>query len=77
MPSAISLAALPTLLSAYYDDLGFSIDISRMRFPEWVFRKDEAKDRRGPLRHGYASVEKGGYRQSGRKTGMVGHYWLR
>jgi len=57
-----------------YDDLGFSIDISRMKFPDDFF------DRMGPnIEKAFAAMrdlEAGGIANPDEKR-MVGHYWLR
>ena len=57
-----------------YDDLGFSIDISRMKFP------DDFLDRMGPkIEKAFAAMrnlEAGGIANPDEKR-MVGHYWLR
>ena len=57
-----------------YDDLGFSIDISRMKFPDDFFDKMRSK-----IDKAFAAMrdlEKGGIANSDEKR-MVGHYWLR
>jgi glucose-6-phosphate isomerase len=57
-----------------YDDLGFSIDISRMKFPDDFF--DTMRPR---IDQGFAAMrdlEKGGIANPDEKR-MVGHYWLR
>ena len=57
-----------------YDDLGFSIDISRMKFPDDFF------DKMGPkVNKAFAAMrdlEAGGIANPDEKR-MVGHYWLR
>jgi glucose-6-phosphate isomerase len=57
-----------------YDDLGFSIDISRMKFPDDFF------DKMGPkIDKAFAAMrdlETGGIANPDEKR-MVGHYWLR
>ena len=57
-----------------YDDLGFSIDVSRMRFPADFF---EAMD--PPVRRAFAAMEalEGGALANPDEERMVGHYWLR
>jgi len=57
-----------------YDDLGFSIDISRMKFPEDFFGK-----MRGKIGKAFAAMrelEAGAIANPDEKR-MVGHYWLR
>ena len=57
-----------------YDDLGFSIDISRMKFPDDFFVKMQPK-----IDKAFAAMrdlEKGGIANPDEKR-MVGHYWLR
>lgn len=57
-----------------YDDLGFSIDISRMRFPDDFFDKMRPK-----IDKAFAdmrNLEAGGIANSDENR-MVGHYWLR
>jgi glucose-6-phosphate isomerase len=57
-----------------YDDLGFSIDISRMKFPDDFFEKMRPK-----IDKAFAAVrelEKGEIANPDEKR-MVGHYWLR
>src|SRR5256885_16095585 len=57
-----------------YDDLGFSIDISRMKFPDDFFHTMRPK-----VRKAFAAMrdlEKGGIANPDEKR-MVGHYWLR
>jgi glucose-6-phosphate isomerase len=57
-----------------YDDLGFSIDISRMKFPDDFFDKMRPK-----IDKAFAAMrdlEAGGLANPDEKR-MVGHYWLR
>jgi glucose-6-phosphate isomerase len=57
-----------------YEDLGFSIDISRMKFPDDFFIKMQPK-----IDKAFAAMrdlEKGGIANPDEKR-MVGHYWLR
>ena len=57
-----------------YDDLGFSLDISRMRFPDGFFEKMQPK-----VEKAFATMrdlEAGGIANPDEKR-MVGHYWLR
>ena len=57
-----------------YDDLGFSIDISRMKFPDDFFEKMGPK-----IDKAFAAMrdlEAGGIANPDEKR-MVGHYWLR
>src|SRR2546423_4449183 len=57
-----------------YGDLGFSIDISRMKFPDDFFEKMRPK-----IDKAFAAMrdlEKGGIANPDEKR-MVGHYWLR
>src|SRR6476659_1557988 len=57
-----------------YDDLGFSIDISRMRFPDDFLEKMEPK-----AKQAFAvmrELEKGAIANPDEQR-MVGHYWLR
>ena len=57
-----------------YDDLGFSIDISRIKFPEDFFGK-----MRGKIDKAFAAMrelEAGAIANPDEKR-MVGHYWLR
>src|SRR6202162_2473656 len=57
-----------------YDDLGFSIDISRMKFPDDFFDKMGAKiDKASAAMRDW---EAGGIANPDEKR-MVGHYWLR
>src|SRR5689334_24935987 len=57
-----------------YDDLGFSIDISRMKFPDDFFEKMAPKIDKafGAMR----DLEAGGIANPDEDR-MVGHYWLR
>src|SRR3989442_2941511 len=57
-----------------YDDLGFSIDISRMKFPDDFFEKMGPK-----IDKAFAAMrelEAGAIANPDEKR-MVGHYWLR
>ncbi len=57
-----------------YDDLGFSIDISRMKFPDDFFERMTVK-----IDNAFAAMrdlEAGGIANPDEKR-MVGHYWLR
>ncbi len=57
-----------------YDDLGFSLDISRMRFPDGFFAKMQPK-----VEQAFAAMrelEAGGTANPDENR-MVGHYWLR
>src|SRR6476620_7637184 len=57
-----------------YDDPGFSIDISRMRFPDDFLEKMEPK-----AKQAFAvmrELEKGAIANPDEQR-MVGHYWLR
>ena len=57
-----------------YDDLGFSIDVSRMKFPDDFFEKMRPK-----IDKAFAAMrdlENGGIANPDEKR-MVGHYWLR
>src|SRR5438477_3354606 len=57
-----------------YDELGFSIDISRMKFPDDFFGKMQPK-----IDKAFAAMrnlEAGGIANPDEKR-MVGHYWLR
>ena len=57
-----------------YDDVGFSIDISRMKFPDDFFDKMASK-----IDQAFAAMrdlEAGGIANRDEKR-MVGHYWLR
>src|SRR5438132_4322667 len=58
----------------HYDDVGFSIDISRMRFPDDFFEKMQPK-----IDKAFAAMrelESGAIANPDEKR-MVGHYWLR
>ena len=58
----------------YYRDLGFSLDISRMKFPDDFFEKMQPK-----IDKAFAAMralETGGIANPSEKR-MVGHYWLR
>src|SRR5438552_3226100 len=58
----------------HYDDLGFSLDISRMRFPDDFFEKMQPK-----IDKAFAAMrelEAGAIANPDEKR-MVGHYWLR
>jgi glucose-6-phosphate isomerase len=58
----------------YYRDLGFSLDISRMKFPDDFFEKMQPK-----IDKAFAAMralESGGIANPSEKR-MVGHYWLR
>jgi len=57
-----------------YDDLGFSIDISRMRFPDDFLEKMEPKAQQAFAAMG--ELEKGATANPDEQR-MVGHYWLR
>jgi glucose-6-phosphate isomerase len=57
-----------------YDDLDFSIDISRMRFPDDFFQKMQPRIERAFSE--MAELEKGAIANPDEKR-MVGHYWLR
>src|SRR6478752_2467401 len=57
-----------------YRELGFSLDISRMRFPDDLFEK-----MRPQIEHAFAAMrelEAGAIANPDEKR-MVGHYWLR
>src|SRR6266699_515576 len=57
-----------------YDELGFSIDISRMKFPDHFFEKMRPK-----IDKAFAAMrelESGAIANPDEKR-MVGHYWLR
>jgi len=58
----------------YYDDLGFSLDISRMRFPDGFLEKMEPKVEKAFAAMG--DLEAGGIANPDENR-MVGHYWLR
>src|SRR5881409_2185455 len=58
----------------YYRDLGFSLDISRMRFPDDFFEKMQPK-----IDEAFTAMrdlESGAIANPDEKR-MVGHYWLR
>jgi len=58
----------------HYDDIGFSLDISRMRFPDRFLEEIEPK-----VEKAFAAMrdlEAGGIANPDEKR-MVGHYWLR
>src|SRR5260370_9387408 len=57
-----------------YDDLGFSIDISRMKFPEDFFGKMQGK-----IDKAFAAMREleAGATANPDENRMVGHYWLR
>src|SRR6476620_8400868 len=58
----------------HYDDLGFSLDISRMRFPDGLLEKMQPK-----VEKAFAAMrdlEAGGIANPDENR-MVGHYWLR
>src|SRR5438477_11826530 len=57
-----------------YDDLGFSIDISRMKFPDDFFIKMQPKIDKAFV--AMRDLEAGGIANPDEKR-MVGHYWLR
>jgi glucose-6-phosphate isomerase len=57
-----------------YDDLGFSIDISRMKFPDDFF--DKMRPRIDKAFTAMRDLEAGGIANPDEKR-MVGHYWLR
>src|SRR5580700_6195563 len=60
--------------SLYYRDLGFSLDISRMKFPDDFFEKMQPK-----IDNAFAAMralEAGAIANPTEKR-MVGHYWLR
>ncbi len=57
-----------------YDDLGFSIDISRMRFPEGFFERMQPQAQRAFA--AMRELEAGGIANPDENR-MVGHYWLR
>ncbi len=75
-----NLMAIPSLWQRYqdyylaYNDLGFSLDISRMRFPDGFFEKMQPQ-----VEEAFAAMrdlETGGIANPDEKR-MVGHYWLR
>src|SRR3954454_13043493 len=57
-----------------YDDLGFSIDISRMRFPDGFLETMKA-----PIERAFAAMREleAGAIANPDENRMVGHYWLR
>src|SRR2546421_4175008 len=57
-----------------YDDLGFSIDISRMKFPDGFF--DQMRPKIEKAFSAMRDLEAGGIGNPDEKR-MVGHYWLR
>jgi glucose-6-phosphate isomerase len=57
-----------------YDELGFSIDISRMKFPDDFFAQMQPKMEKTFA--AMSDLEKGGIANPDEKR-MVGHYWLR
>src|SRR5207244_9162445 len=57
-----------------HDDLGFSIDISRMKFPDDFF--DKMRPRIDKAFTAMRDLEAGGIANPDEKR-MVGHYWLR
>src|SRR5438477_1731019 len=57
-----------------YDDLDFSIDISRMKFPDDFFAQMRPKMEKAFA--AMSDLEKGGIANPDEKR-MVGHYWLR
>jgi len=58
----------------HYDDLGFSLDISRMRFPDDFFEKMQPKIDKAFT--AMRDLESGAIANPDEKR-MVGHYWLR
>src|SRR5437867_4655526 len=57
-----------------YDELGFSIDVSRMKFPDELFEKMQSRiDKAFAAMH---ELEGGGIANPDEDR-MVGHYWLR
>src|SRR5213595_3634880 len=58
----------------YYRDLGFSLDISRMKFPDDFFEKMRPKIDKAFA--GMRALEAGAIANPSEKR-MVGHYWLR
>src|SRR6185437_6836132 len=58
----------------YYRDLGFSLDISRMKFPDDFFEKMQPKIDKAFL--DMRALEAGAIANPSEKR-MVGHYWLR
>src|SRR5438128_5459727 len=57
-----------------YDDLGFSIDVSRMKFPDDFFERMQSKIDKAFT--AMRELEAGGIANPDEKR-MVGHYWLR
>src|SRR6266403_5190734 len=57
-----------------YEDLGFSIDISRMKFPDDFF--DQMRPKIDNAFVAMRDLEAGGIANPDEKR-MVGHYWLR
>src|SRR5438067_11027539 len=57
-----------------YEDLGFSIDISRMKFPDDFF--DQMRPKIDKAFAAMRVLEAGGIANPDEKR-MVGHYWLR
>ena len=57
-----------------YRELGFSLDISRMKFPDDLFEK-----LRPQIEHAFAAMREleGGAIANPTENRMVGHYWLR
>src|SRR3982751_5676830 len=57
-----------------YRDLDFSLDISRMKFPDDLFEK-----MRPQIEHAFAAMRKleAGAIANPTENRMVGHYWLR
>src|SRR4051812_29784462 len=73
----MAAASLWTRFQQYflrYDDLGFSIDISRMRFPDTFFETMGARTEKA-----FADMRalEGGAIANPDERRMVGHYWLR
>src|SRR5437762_12739591 len=58
----------------YYSDLDFSLDISRMKFPDDLFKKMRPKIDNASA--GMRALEAGAIANPTEKR-MVGHYWLR
>src|SRR6266550_1345767 len=58
----------------HYDDLGFSLDISRMKFPDDFFEKMQPR-----IEKAFAAMEEleSGAIANPDEKRMVGHYWLR
>src|SRR3989440_12975645 len=58
----------------YYQDLGFSLDISRMKFPDDFFQKMQPK-----IDKAFAAMRalEAGAIANPDEQRMVGHYWLR